>query len=258
MKLVCLTENTTQNPALIPEHGLCVYIETLGKKILLDFGQNGETLVQNAKTLGINLADVDVAILSHGHYDHGGGLEAFLEVNKTAKVYLHQNAFGAYYNGTEKYIGLNPALKEQPRLCFVSQDTQIAEGITLCLPREKLVAPLCDGGLTQKVGETFVPDSFSHELYLQVEEENKRVIFSGCAHKGIENIMAWFSPNVFVGGMHLSHFPLDETLTKLAQTLEKYNAHYITGHCTGLEQFEVLKGKISKISYLSCGKALAI
>jgi 7,8-dihydropterin-6-yl-methyl-4-(beta-D-ribofuranosyl)aminobenzene 5'-phosphate synthase len=121
-----------------------------------------------------------------------------------------------------------------------------------------LVAPLRHGGLTQKTGDSFVPDSFSHELYLQVEEENNKVLFSGCAHKGIENIMAWFSPNVFVGGMHLSHFPLDETLTTLAEKLKPYNAHYITGHCTGLEQFQVIKGKISKISYLSCGKALAI
>ena len=258
MKLVCITENTTQNPALTPEHGLCVYIETRGKKILLDFGQTGETLVHNAQRLGIDLSAVDMAVLSHGHYDHGGGLEAFLEANKTATVYLHKTAFGEYYNGTEKYIGLNPALQENPRLCFVSQDTKLCEGITLCMPREELVAPLRHGGLTQKTGDFFVPDSFSHELYLQVEEENNKVLFSGCAHKGIENIMAWFSPNVFVGGMHLSHFPLDETLTKLAQTLEKYNTHYITGHCTGLEQFQVIKGKISKISYLSCGKALAI
>lgn len=258
MKLVCITENTTQNPALTPEHGLCVYIETRGKKILLDFGQKGETLIHNAEGLGIDLSAVELAVLSHGHYDHGGGLSAFLEANKTAKVYLHPNAFGAYYNGTEKYIGLNPALKENPRLCFVSQDTKLCEGITLRMPREELVAPLRDGGLTQKVGDSFVPDSFSHELYLEVEEGEKRVLFSGCAHKGIENIMAWFSPDVFVGGMHLSKFPLDETLTTLAQTLEKYNTHYITGHCTGLEQFEVLKGKISKISYLSCGKALAI
>lgn len=258
MKLVCITENTTANENIIAEHGLCVYIETCGKKILLDFGQQGSTLLHNAGVLGIDLEKIDLAVLSHGHYDHGGGLEAFLQGNPTAKVYLHQKAFGAYYNGTEKYIGLNPALKENPRLCFVGEDTQIAQGITLRMPREKLVAPLRHGGLTQKVDNAFVPDDFAHELYLEVEEEGKRVLFSGCAHQGIENIMAWFSPNVFVGGMHLSHFPLDETFSHLAKTLGEYDAHYVTCHCTGVEQFKYLKGEIRQISYLSCGKALAL
>lgn len=257
MNLICLTENTTENSTLIAEHGLSLYLETGGKKILLDFGQTGEILLHNANALGVDLASVDMAVLSHGHYDHGGGMEAFLAVNSTAKVYLHRDAFGAYYNGTEKYIGLNPALKENPRLFFVGEDTQIAQGITLRMPREKLVTPLRRGGLTQKVDNAFVPDDFAHELYLEVEEEGKRVLFSGCAHQGIENIMAWFSPNLFVGGMHLSHFPLDETFSHLAQTLGEYNAHYATCHCTGVEQGEYLK-EFCKTTYLSCGKALAL
>ncbi len=258
MNLICLTENTTANPSLICEHGLCVYIETLGKKILLDFGQKGQTLLHNAKILGVDLSAVDVAVLSHGHYDHGGGLEAFLEINPTAKVYLHKNAFGAYYNGTEKYIGLDLVLKENPRLCFVGEDTKIAQGITLRLPKEELVALIRYGGLTQKIGETFLPDSFSHELYLEVEEDGKKILLSGCAHKGIENIMAWFSPHVFVGGMHLSKFPLDQTLTTLAENLKSYNARYITGHCTGVEQGEFLKEQLGKVTYLSCGNSLDV
>ncbi len=255
MNLICLTENTTENPNLIAQHGLCVYIQALGKNILLDFGQT-DALIHNAKELGVDLASVDMAVLSHGHYDHGGGLEAFLEINQTAKVYLHANAFGQYYNGTQKYIGLNPALKENPRLCFVSEDTKIAHGITLRMPRENLVAPLRDGGLTQKVGEPFIPDDFSHELYLEVEEQGKRVLFSGCAHKGIENIMAWFSPHVFVGGMHLSHFPLDETLTRLGKTLKAYSTHYLTCHCTGVEQTEFLKEQGVSLTYFSCGMSV--
>lgn len=255
--LTCLTENTTKNPNFTPEHGLSLCLETKGKKILLDFGQTGETLLHNAQTLGIDLARVDLAVLSHGHYDHGGGLEAFLKINPTAKVYLHKNAFGDYYNGTEKYIGLNPALKGNPRLCFVEEDTPIGEGITLRLPKEELVSPLRHGGLTQKMGEQFLPDDFSHELYLEVEEENKRVIFSGCAHKGIENIMAWFSPHVFVGGMHLSKFPLDEILTTLAENLKPYNARYLTGHCTGVEQGAYLQ-EICNMEYLSCGMSVEL
>ncbi len=256
VKLICLTENTTCNPRLQPEHGLSIYIETGEKKILLDFGQTGETLLHNAKTLEIDLALVDIAVLSHGHYDHGGGMEAFLKENQKARVYLHQNAFGAYYNGTEKYIGVNPALKGNPRLCFVDEDTELSDGIILRLSKEELVAPIRDGGLTQKIEGQFLHDTFSHELYLQVEEQGKKILFSGCAHKGIENIMAWFSPQIFVGGMHLSHFSAQE-LTPLAKTLAGYHTHYITGHCTGVEQAEYLK-EFCQISYLSCGKALAL
>ncbi len=258
MKIICVTENTTGNPSLIPEHGLCVYVETLGKKILLDFGQTAQTLLSNAQALEIDLSAVDLAVLSHGHYDHGGGMEAFLQVNQKAKVYLHQNAFGQYYNGTEKYIGLNPALQENPRLCFVNEDTELAKGITLRLPKEELVATIRDGGLTQKAGEAFSPDSFAHELYLEVEEESNRILLSGCAHKGIENIMAWFTPTVFVGGMHLSHFPLDETLSTLGEHLKPYHARYITGHCTGVEQAEYLKQILGTVTDLSCGSEFSL
>lgn len=258
MNILCITENTTSKKECIPQHGLCLLIQTKGKTVLLDFGQGGETLLHNAKVLGVDLSAVDLAVLSHGHYDHGGGLEAFLQENQKAKVYLHKNAFGQYYNGTEKYIGLNPALQENPRLCFVEKDTKLFDGVTLRLPKENLVAPIRHGGLTQKVEEEFFPDDFSHELYLEVEEEGNRILFSGCAHKGIENIMNWFSPHVFVGGMHLSHFPLNHGLGELAKTLSQYHACFITGHCTGREQAEYLKGENCQIYYLSCGKALAL
>ena len=254
MRLTCLTENTTKNPNCIAEHGLSVYIETGSKRILLDFGQT-HTMVSNAGAFGVDLSAVDLAVLSHGHYDHGGGLSDFLKVNPNATVYLHQNAFGEFYNGTEKYIGLNQELQGNPRLCFVNEDTQIAKGITLRLPKENKVSPLRHGGLTQKVGEEFLPDDFSHELYLEVEEENKKILLSGCAHQGVENIMAWFTPHVFVGGMHLSHFSLEE-VQAVAQALQGYGARYIIGHCTGVEQAEYLKQILKTVTYLSCGLEL--
>ena len=256
MKLICLAENTTQNPELIAQHGLSLYLQVGGKNILFDFGQTGETLLHNAKILGVDLSAVDFALLSHGHYDHGGGLEAFLQINATAKVYLHKKAFEQYYNGTQKYIGLNPALQNHPQLCFVDQDTQIGQGLTLRLPKSQRVAPLRHGELTQKTGEQFLPDDFSHELYLEVEQQGKTILFSGCAHQGIENIVNWFTPHLFVGGMHLSHFSVEE-LTPVATTLGQYPTHYVTGHCTGVDQREHLK-EFCKITYLSCGKALAI
>ena len=93
MKITCLAENTTSRPDIEAEHGLSLYIETNGKKILFDMGQ-GELFIRNAKRLGIDLSDVDIAVISHGHYDHGGGLRSFLEINKKAPVYISEHAFG--------------------------------------------------------------------------------------------------------------------------------------------------------------------
>ncbi|MBQ1381609.1 MAG: MBL fold metallo-hydrolase, partial [Ruminococcus sp.] len=109
MKLIVLTENTTADAAIGCEHGLSLYIETGGKRILFDMGQTA-LFAENAQKLCVDLARIDFAVLSHGHYDHGGGLQTFLTCNKTAPVFLSRYAFEPHYNGTEKYIGLDTAL----------------------------------------------------------------------------------------------------------------------------------------------------
>lgn len=257
MNLICLMENTTHTPRLTAEHGLSLFIKTEQGNLLLDFGQT-DAFLHNARVLGVDLSSVDMAVLSHGHYDHGGGMEAFLQVNEKAKVYLHQNAFGDFYDKEGKYIGLNPALQHHPRLVAVEQDTEIAPGITLRMPKEQPVVPLRHGGLIQRVGEKEIPDPFAHELYLEIREGEKRVLLSGCAHKGIENIMAWFSPDVFVGGMHLSQFSPDDGLAQIAQTLKNYNARYIIGHCTGEQQAEFLQQRLGRVTCFSCGSQFFI
>ena len=85
MKIYTLMENTTCNEALACEHGLSLYIEAAGKRILFDAGQTG-AFADNAEKMGIDLSQVDICILSHGHYDHGGGLKRFLEVNDHAPI----------------------------------------------------------------------------------------------------------------------------------------------------------------------------
>lgn len=91
------------------EHGLSLYLEGKGHRILFDTGQS-ENFAVNAKRLGVDLAAVDLAILSHGHYDHGGGLKRFLELNQKAPVYLSVYAFEPHFNGV-KDIGIDPKLR---------------------------------------------------------------------------------------------------------------------------------------------------
>ena len=87
MKLTVLMENTTCREDLVCEHGLSLYIEANGQRILFDAGQTG-AFADNAEKMGVDLTKIDLCILSHGHYDHGGGLKRFLEINDHAKVYI--------------------------------------------------------------------------------------------------------------------------------------------------------------------------
>lgn len=242
MKLVTLIENTTASPALAAEHGLSLYIETARHKILFDAGQSA-AFADNAVKLGIDLAAVDFAVLSHGHYDHGGGMARFLELNSHAQVYVNQNAFAPHFNGTQKYIGLDPELEKSGRLVFTGDEHTIAPGV--CLHTCNTLArpwPTDPFGLTERAGEAFVPDDFRHEQYLLLEKDGKRVLVSGCSHKGILNIHHWFRPDVLIGGFHFKQLPPDSPgLRRAAEILAQSETVFYTGHCTGDEQFRAMK-----------------
>lgn len=258
MRIISLAENTSCRKDLGAEHGLSLYIETLDHKLLFDMGQTG-LFAENAGKLDVDLTAVDLAVLSHGHYDHGGGLETFLKINKKAPVYLNRHAFEAHYNGTEKYIGLDKKLQSHPRLSFTGDITPICKGLTLYSCNDKSRDyDLGSSGLNTKEEEQFLPDDFRHEQYLLIEEEGKRVLISGCSHKGILNIVQWFQPQVLVGGFHFSKLPLDDTLKTYARFLDESGTVFYTCHCTGTQQFDFMKQFMSRLHYLSCGETLIL
>ena len=258
MKITCLLENTTQNAELTAEHGLSLYIETEESKILFDMGQS-EAFLSNAEKLAVDLSQVDFAILSHGHYDHGGGLKAFLDINKTAPVYVSRHAFGAHYNGTEKYIGLDVSLRNSDRLIFVGDEFLITENARLLscngMPRAHGLGAF---GLTIKENGIFKPDPFLHEQYLLLEENGKKVLISGCSHKGIMDIVSCFAPDVLIGGFHFSKIEDEKTLDNAVSILNGFETQYYTCHCTGLQQYEYMQRQMPNLQYLSCGQTLVI
>jgi 7,8-dihydropterin-6-yl-methyl-4-(beta-D-ribofuranosyl)aminobenzene 5'-phosphate synthase len=206
---------------------------------------------------------VDLAILSHGHYDHGGGLATFLEINQTAPVYLTEAAFLPHYNGTQKYIGLDTSLQGHPRLRVVSGDLSCGDGLTLLTPdgRERKHS-LGSFGLTERVGEIFIPDDFRHEQYLLIEEPlseaGRRVLISGCSHAGILDIVEWFSPDVLIGGFHVSKMALGNELSALGEALAMQDTDYYTCHCTGTEQYAFLKERMPRLRYLAGGETVIL
>jgi len=132
MIIKTLVENTALSKDFGSEHGLSLYIEANSRKILFDVGA-GELFLENAKKLNVDISDVDYLIISHGHYDHGGGLKAFLRENTKAEVFLHRLAFEKYYamrsNDELEYIGLDEELKQNRRIVLTSDRFFIYRGI---------------------------------------------------------------------------------------------------------------------------------
>ncbi|MBR6796476.1 MAG: MBL fold metallo-hydrolase [Clostridia bacterium] len=261
MRITVLVENTSLSDEIIAEHGLSLYIETGDRKILFDMGQS-DAFLKNAEKLDLDLSAVDFAVLSHGHYDHGGGIKAFLSVNKKAPVYLTETAFGDYYNASDKYIGLDKELEGNERLIFVDGVEELCANCTLytCNEKERVYGTEPYGLSVLTDGE-LKPDGFLHEQYLLVEENGKRILISGCSHKGVLNIAEWFRPNVLVGGFHFMKLdPEGEgkaDLKRYAEILMNYGTQYYTCHCTGEEQFAYIKKLMSeKVEYIRSGERI--
>lgn len=262
MRIWTLMENSACRNDLTSEHGLSLYLETDGKRILFDAGQTS-AFAENARKLGVDLKQVDLVILSHGHYDHAGGLRSFLEINDHAKIYLSQYAFSACYHGEDRYIGIDPKLKECGRLVFVEEELRLDKGLTLysCNAKEKSY-PLDSFGLTVYSDGAYNPDRFLHEQYLLVEEAGKRILISGCSHKGICNIVQWFRPDVLVGGFHFMKLDPEADSHRLQEAADILLASptvYYTGHCTGEGQYAFLKQRMGeRLHALSAGSYVEV
>lgn len=234
MRVVVLLENTASSSAMRICHGLSLYIETGGTSFLLDMGPNA-MFAQNAQSLGVDLSQVRFAVVSHGHYDHGGGVDVFLRRNGQAPVYIRPTTF-APHNYLGKPVGLRSTLKTHKRFC-------IAQSVQELTPNALLfsqVAPDClcppDFSLFQEASQ---PDLFHHEQNLLLTERNTLFLFAGCAHCGITAIvnrasqLAGKMPDYVFSGFHLANCQDPAYLTRIANALISTGAQFYTGHCTG-------------------------
>ena len=192
MRIVNLIENTPGAEGCLYEHGLSFYIETENHKLLVDTGAS-DAFIKNAHTLGIDLTKVDTVILSHGHYDHSGGILPFTVLNPTARIYMQKNAANDFYHkneNLEKYIGIDKEIGKLPQVTWVEKDFVIDEELTLFgSVTGRRLWPQGNLELKEYVDGTFLQDTFSHEQYLVLTNGEEKLLVSGCAHNGVLNIL---------------------------------------------------------------------
>ncbi len=278
MRIINLIENTEGKEGCSFEHGLSFYIETKKHKALLDLGQTDNS-IKNAGILGIDLKAVDTVVLSHGHYDHSGGILPFSQINDSAAIYMQESAGGEYYADDGKlavgnryrYIGIDKDILELPQLKKVSGDHVIDDELELfSLKKRTHALPFTNKRLLIREKTEFIPDDFGHEHYLVVKEDGLSVLLSGCAHNGILSILDAYkekygsAPDVVISGFHLMvkreyrENELEE-IRAIAKELNMYPTRFFTCHCTGTAAFEEMKKIMGdKLSYVSSGESVRI
>src|SRR5574344_734280 len=264
MDISVIAENSALNTSFTSEHGLSIYIENGAHKYLVDMGAS-DAFIKNALTLNIDLSKVDTAIVSHGHADHGGGLGHFLNINDKAHVYLSRRDSGFVFIGLDRRLLPNSRFIYTEGKQILNEDAFLFSGVECKYPLSS-----CNNNLYMHDDGIFVHDKFRHEQNLAIKtEDGKLVLFVGCAHNGVLNIMyklkiitgLW--PNIVVGGMHLSAnggkiIEDSHKISNLAQDLLATGAKFYTCHCTGKTAFMELKKVLGdKIEYINAGSKIS-
>lgn len=265
LEMTVLIDNVAGEP-LAGEWGLSILIIADGRKILLDTGSS-DLFARNADCLGIDLASVDIGVLSHAHYDHADGMETFFSLNRSAPFLVREGTCENCYGikeGLLRYIGIQSGVlkKHEERIRYVSGVHTICKGIWLVPHRRADYSSIAlRNDLYTVSNDERVPDDFAHEQSLVIETGQGLVVFNSCSHTGMTNILTDIREMLgrsdvcaYVGGLHLYKMT-DGELDALCVEIQRTPvAHIFTGHCTGDHAFRFLKERLGeRIGQFSSG-----
>lgn len=218
-------------------------METKKHRLLVDTGAT-DAFLDNAQALGVDLAKVDTLVLSHGHYDHAGGILAFRAINPDADIYMQRSAKEDYYHD-ERYIGIDKRIAGLTGVRLLDGDWRIDDELFLFsnITGRKYFAS-SNLLLAMRVNGKKVPDTFAHEQCLVVTQGQRHALVSGCAHNGILNILSRYrelflkDPQMVISGFHMMKkgiYTKEETemIRETAKQLAQMDTVFYTGHCTG-------------------------
>lgn len=281
MIVTALVDNSRleNRPDLGVERGLSLHISTMGKQLLFDAG-SGQTFCDNAARLGIRIQDVDAVAISHRHHDHCNGVSHFIERNTSASIYFRDcesqdyrfKAFGFSSN-----VGIDKGLlgKNNSQLNLIQDTTEILPNVFLITNiNQKYPQPKGNQYLYTESENGCQHDSFDHELMMVVKEEDGLIVFTGCAHNGVLNMVdtaVTLFPDTrikaVVGGFHLVGLPVfnsiggsKEDIREIGKQLLSYPIDKLyTGHCTGMKAFGLLKEVLGdKLEHLPTGRRVDV
>lgn len=253
-KITVLCENSAGGMVgVLGEHGFAALIEKDGEKVLLDTGQ-GLTLANNAQMLRVNLSEVKKIALSHGHYDHTGGLPHVLFPPRLVEITAHPDIFSEHYAEIETpfgkhnfFIGIKyeKSFLEHTLLGTFNFQTgfyELSPGIFFSGEIARTTDfEQGDPRLKLKQGTDFIPDPLLDDASLLIETDKGPLVILGCAHAGVINILKHFSEQTghkkfygVIGGTHLEFAVHGPQLEKTIEALESFEPELIAvSHCTG-------------------------
>ena len=272
MEITVLIDNEKNELVYRSEHGLSILIEFNGATILFDTGKS-EAFIQNAKSLGKDLTKVDYVVLSHAHYDHTGGLEDFLVLNTNAKVILKKDVLRERWSishGYNRRIGF-PLRKRfeqlNGRYHFIEDTEEIVPGLFVIPKIQKPDShTFSDSYLFVQEQNNLVADTFDDELFMAAVKDDKLVVFTGCAHNGVENMIRTAMKHTqihevefVIGGTHLNRAS-EQQVQRTVKELRKYDIKRAAfNHCSGKQIIPLLNQTLDgQIEYGFAGSTYRI